>query len=120
MFEEGHWSLLAFKVELKNQFFLDVNSALRLELIPLTFLSLQHADCRSWDFSDSISAKTNWELNHKESAYNTEDLGLIPRSGRSPGEGNGNTLQYSGLGNPMDRGAWWAIVRRVSKESDTT
>ena len=39
----------------------------------------------------------------------------IPRSGRSPGEGNGNPLQYSCLGNPMDRGAWWSIVglRRV-------
>ena len=40
----------------------------------------------------------------KESAYSTRDLGLIPRSGRSPGEGHGNPLQYSCLGNPMDRG----------------
>jgi len=39
----------------------------------------------------------------KESAYNTEDLGLIPRLGRSPGEGNGNTLQYSSLDNPIER-----------------
>ena len=39
----------------------------------------------------------------------------IPGSGRSPGEGNGNTLQYSCLGNPMDRGAWRAIVRGVTK-----
>ena len=37
-----------------------------------------------------------------------EDLGSIPRLGRSPGEGNGDPLQYSCLGNPMDRGAWWA------------
>ena len=37
---------------------------------------------------------------------NAEDVGLIPGSGRSPGEGNGNPLQYSCLGNPMDRGAW--------------
>ena len=37
---------------------------------------------------------------------NAEDSGLIPGSGRSPGEGNGNPLQYSCLGNPMDRGAW--------------
>ena len=36
------------------------------------------------------------------------DLGSIPRLGRSPGEGNGDPLQYSCLGNPMDRGAWWA------------
>ena len=38
------------------------------------------------------------------------DAGLIPGSGRSPGEGNGNTLQYSCLENPMDRGPWWATV----------
>ena len=42
----------------------------------------------------------------KASAYNTGDLGSIPGSGRSPGEGNGNPLQYSCLKNPMDRGAW--------------
>ena len=40
------------------------------------------------------------------SVYNAGDLGLIPGSGRSPGEGNGNPLQYSCLENPMDRGAW--------------
>ena len=42
----------------------------------------------------------------KASAYNARDLGSIPGSGRSPGEGNGNPLQYSCLENPMDRGAW--------------
>ena len=42
----------------------------------------------------------------KVSAYNARDLGSIPGSGRSPGEGNGNPLQYSCLENPMDRGAW--------------
>ena len=46
--------------------------------------------------------------------------GSITGSGRSPGEGHGNPLQYSCLGNPMDRGAWWATVRGVAKESDTT
>ena len=43
-----------------------------------------------------------------------------PGCGRSPGEGNGKPLQYSGLGNPMDRGAWQAIGHGVAKESDTT
>ena len=43
------------------------------------------------------------------------DLGSIPGLGRSPGEGNGNLLQYSCMGNPMDRGAWWATVRGVAK-----
>ena len=42
----------------------------------------------------------------KASAYNAGDPGLIPGSGRSPGEGHGNPLQYSYLENPMDRGAW--------------
>ena len=51
----------------------------------------------------------------KESACNVEDLGLIPGSGRSPGEGNGNPLQYSCLGNPMDRGAWWATAHGVAR-----
>ena len=43
------------------------------------------------------------------------DVGLVPGLGRSLGEGNGNTLQYSCLGNPMDRGAWRATVHRVTK-----
>ena len=43
------------------------------------------------------------------------DLGLIPGSGRSPGEGNGNPLQYSCLENPMDRGAWWVAIHGISK-----
>ena len=47
------------------------------------------------------------------------DLGSIPESGRPPGEGNGNLLQYSSLENFKDRGAWWAIVHGVP-ESDTT
>ena len=56
----------------------------------------------------------------KVSAYNAGDPGLIPGSGRSPGKGNGNPLQYSCLGSLMDRGAWWATVHGVTKESDTT
>ena len=48
------------------------------------------------------------------------DVGLIPGWGRSPGGGNGNALQYSRLGNPKDRGGWWATVHGVTKESDTT
>ena len=51
----------------------------------------------------------------KESACNAGDLGLIPRSGRSPGEGNGNPLQYSCLENPVDRGAWQATVHGVTR-----
>ena len=51
----------------------------------------------------------------KESAYSAEDLGSIPGSGRSCGEGNGNPLQYSCLESPMDRGAWLATVHGVTK-----
>ena len=46
---------------------------------------------------------------------NAGDIGSIPVSGRSPGEGNSNPFQYSCLENPMDRGAWWATVQGVSK-----
>ena len=48
------------------------------------------------------------------------DMGLILRLGRSTGGGNGTPLQYSCLENPMDRGAWWATVHGVAKESNTT
>ena len=56
----------------------------------------------------------------KESTCNAGDMGLIPGSGRFPGAGNDNPLQYYCLGNPMDRGAWWATIHGVIKESDTT
>ena len=46
---------------------------------------------------------------------NAGGAGLIPGSGRTPGEGNGNPLQYSCLENPMDKGAWWATLHRVAK-----
>ena len=51
----------------------------------------------------------------KESAWNAGDLGSIPGSGRSPGEGNGNPLQCSCLENSMEGGAWWATVHGVPK-----
>ena len=54
-------------------------------------------------------------LEGKASTCNVGDLGSIPESGRSPGEGNGNPLQYSCLENPMDRGAWEAAVHEVTK-----
>ena len=56
-----------------------------------------------------------YSSNGKDSAYNAGDLGLIPGSERSPGGGHGNPLQYSGLENPMDRGAWQATVHGVAK-----
>ena len=60
-------------------------------------------------------------LSHKESACNAGDMAaaadLIPESGKSPGEGNGNPLQYSCLENPMDEGACWVIVHGVTKRA---
>ena len=55
----------------------------------------------------------------KNPPANAGDAGLIPGSGRPPGGGNGNPLQYYCLGNPMDRGGWQATVQGVTKESDT-
>ena len=56
----------------------------------------------------------------KESACNAGDPGSIPESGRAPGEGNGNPLQYSCLENFMDRRAWQATFHGMARESDTT
>ena len=57
---------------------------------------------------------TRW-LSGKESAYQAGDVGLILGSERSPGEENGNPLQYSCLGIPKDRGAWWATIHGVAR-----
>ena len=56
----------------------------------------------------------------KNPAAKVGDVGSVPGSGRSPGEGNGIPLQHYCLGNPMDRGAWWATVHGVTKESGMT
>ena len=56
----------------------------------------------------------------KNPPANAGDVGLNPGSGRSPGEGNGNPLQYSCLENLIDRGAWQATVHGLAEESDTT
>ena len=62
-----------------------------------------------------------WGSDGKESACIPEDPGSIPESGRSPGEGNGNSLQYFWLENPMDGGAWWATYSPWGhKELDMT
>jgi len=61
-----------------------------------------------------------WWLSGKESTCQAGDTGSNPGSGRSPCEGNGNLLQYSCLGNPMNRGVWQTTVCGVTKESDTT
>ena len=60
----------------------------------------------------------SWWLGGKDSACNVgdaRDMGFIPGSGRYPGGGNGNPLQYSCLEYPMDRGIWWATVHRATQ-----
>ena len=61
-----------------------------------------------------IYGLSSW-LHFKESTCQRRRLGSIPELGRSPGEGSGNPLQYSCLGNPMDRGTWWAMVHGVAR-----
>ena len=56
----------------------------------------------------------------KNPLANAGDVGSIPGSGRSPGERNGNPLQYSCLANPMYKGAWWTTVHGVAKGSEMT
>ena len=81
--------------------FLEEISSLSLSIVFLCFFAL-----------------ITWE--GKASACNAGDPGSIPGSRISPGEGNGNPLQYSYLGNPMDRGVEWSIVHGAAKESDMT
>ena len=61
-----------------------------------------------------------WWLSSKESACSAGDMGSMPGSGRSPGDGNGYPLQYSCLENPMDRGVWRATVHGIARDLDTT
>ena len=56
----------------------------------------------------------------KDQPANEHDASSISESGKSPGEGNGNSFQYSFLGNPTDRGAWQATVHGFTKDSDMT
>ena len=74
-----------------------------------------------WGFPGGSVVKNPLPMHRvKNLPANAGDVGSIPGSGRSPGEGNGNPLQYSCLGNPMDRGAWQATFHGVTKELDTT
>ena len=78
-----------------------------LEWVAIAFSAWHVNYLLSWSFSCGSDGK--------ESACNVGDSGSIPALGRSPGEGNGNTLEYSCLENPMDRGAWQATVHGVTK-----
>ena len=83
---------------------------LELSLPALQFISITAHHCLSYLFNARPGGSEG-----KASACDAGDPGSIPGSGRSPGEGNGNPLQYSCLENPMDKGAWWATIHRVAK-----
>ena len=85
--------------------------ALQVDSLP----SELHSGNRQGRELGNSSSGLPWWLTGKESPANAEDMGSIPGSGRSSGEGNGNALQHSCLENPMDRGDWWAIVHGVAK-----
>ena len=110
--------------------------AMEIAIFSFTFLNLKFvlpfAGCSPWgwlqsmgllrvrhDWATSLSLSLCWGFpggsEDKASACNAGDPGSISGLGRSPGEGNGNPLQYSCLENPMDRGAWQATVHRVTK-----
>ena len=82
----------------------------------------KESDTTEWLNWTELNWREDWSSKNfpggsvgKDSACIAGDLGSIPGSGKSPGEGNGNPLQYSCLENPMDRGAWWATVHEVAK-----
>ena len=64
---------------------------------------------------EQVSPKLPGGSDGKASAYNVGEPGSMPGWGRSPGQGNGNPLQYSCLKNPLDGGAWWATVHGITK-----
>ena len=80
----------------------------------LIFMDWVILQANGWE---GVALVTSVVKNHPAS---TEDSGLAPGLGRSSEKGNGNPLQYSCLGNPMDTGAWWAIVYGVAKKEDMT
>ena len=90
----------------------EVNSLLRVTFI--LFIVVPNMVLSIWEILSTPQVVLVVK-NLPDSAGDIRDRGPIPGLGRSPGEGNGNPLQYSCLGNPMDGGAWWATVHRVTK-----
>ena len=89
----------------------DINIGKPLSLLSKQILVLAFIDLNFLQFFRDFPGGSD----SKASAYNVGDLGSIPGSGRSPGEGNGNPLQYSCLENPIDREAWYATGHGVTK-----
>ena len=84
---------------------------LHLPIRVVHILGLDHIQC----IHHYVYVDIPHSLDGRATACNSGDLGSIPGLGRPPGEGNGNPLQYSCLGNTMDRGVWWTVVHGVAK-----
>ena len=97
-----------FLIKPFSSFSIRVILASQDELSSVPFMKSSLNDWYINDFSFQVA------LAVKNTPVNARDVGLTPALGRSPREGNGNPLQYSYLGNPMDRGAWWATVHGVA------
>ena len=82
-----------------------------------TWLSDEAQNTAHTQFLPLTSQTAQWSKNMPANAGDRGDTNSIPGSGRTPGEGNGNPLQCSCLGNPMDRGTWWATDHAVAKNS---
>ena len=78
-------------------------------------LSQKYTLCECNVFTNHLSSGGTEVKNPPASGGDTRDMGSIPGSGGSHGEGSGDPLQYACLKNPMDRGAWWVIVHGVAK-----
>ena len=101
-----------YKILLKNQFQIWICSN---RLYVYIEINVSQHSFPLYFFLRFLTPFNPWWLTGKETACNAGDLGSTPGSGRSPGKWNGDPLQYSCLGNPMEKGAWLATIHRVSK-----
>ena len=92
-----------------------VKNPTKIQIFGSTHLKKKKKEEESWNCCTLSTYKFTFDSVNKESAYNAEDPGSIPRLGRFPREGNGNPPQYSCLENSMDREAWRARVYGIAK-----
>jgi len=100
----------------KEKVWLDMDISLSFSVQTFTFFTTDIMALKSWSWIIRLYLHCS---DGEESACSAGDPGSISVSGRSPGEGHGNLLQYSFLENPMDRGAWWIIVYEVAESEET-
>ena len=112
----------------KGKYGISISGSRRLSQTGSCYLDLGVLTCMNSNYPETVNCQPSAMVQTSSpkpaypsaSAGDAGDRGSIPGSERSPGGGNGNPLQYSCLENPTDRGAWWATVHGVTKESDMT